>query len=113
MRLLAPLNGIKTSQGHFITHFVFFVAMFFVDTDIDNTVEILSSDPEGDIEAAHRLRYLGGAATTEVEIDKSEYKLEELYVFEYLMYGHLATALFQVTMIAMKKYNYFNSSQII
>jgi hypothetical protein len=112
MRLLEPLNGIKTAQGHFLTHLVFFTTMFFVDTNIEHSIEIKSESSDV---TAHRLRVLNeirelGGSEAAAEVDKDLYKKEELYVFEYLMYAHLATAFFQISMIVLKKYNYFNSS---
>lgn len=41
MKLLEPLSGVKTGQGHAMIHLVFFIAMFFIpDTgDICKTVD--------------------------------------------------------------------------
>jgi hypothetical protein len=35
MRLLEPLSGIKTAQGHALVHLIFFITMWFIETEIE------------------------------------------------------------------------------
>ena len=38
MRLLEPINGIKSMQGHYLMNLIFFVAMCFIQTDIEKNM---------------------------------------------------------------------------
>ena len=38
MRLLEPINGIKSMQGHYLMNFVFFIAMCFISPDIERNM---------------------------------------------------------------------------
>lgn len=40
MRLLEPLNGLKMVQGHFFSHLMYFVFMFFISRNIDGNSPI-------------------------------------------------------------------------
>ena len=35
MRLLEPLSGVKTAQGHALVHLIFFLTMFSIPRDLD------------------------------------------------------------------------------
>ena len=35
MRLLEPINGVKFSQGNYMQHIIFFIAMFTMDLDVN------------------------------------------------------------------------------
>jgi len=48
MRLLEPLSGVKTAQGHALVHLLFFIAMYFISREAKlehpaNSAEYLKS----------------------------------------------------------------------
>ena len=45
MRLLEPLNGIKTAQGHFVTHFIMMISMLCLDSDININLYVGDMQP--------------------------------------------------------------------
>ena len=38
MRLLEPINGIKTIQGHYLVNLIFFIAIFTINKDIETNL---------------------------------------------------------------------------
>lgn len=38
MRLLEPINGIKTIQGHYMVNIIFFLVIFTIDKDIEHNL---------------------------------------------------------------------------
>tara|TARA_B110000285_G_scaffold142909_1_gene159700 strand:+ start:96 stop:392 length:297 start_codon:yes stop_codon:yes gene_type:complete len=38
MRLLEPINGIKSMQGHFLMNLIFFLAMCFIKHDVETNM---------------------------------------------------------------------------
>ena len=115
MRLLEPLSGIKTAQGHALVHLIFFVTMLFINTDAvvehpansEEWVEELikkgmlpnpNAKPMGEEggEGGEEFVQYGNEIflLTNVHMNKHDvalYKENELYAFNMLKWGHLVT----------------------
>ena len=44
MRLLEPLSGVKTLQGHALVHLIFFMTMFSIPRDLDISHHRINND---------------------------------------------------------------------
>jgi len=53
MRLIEPLSGIKMLQGHWMTHIMFFIAMWFVAYEADYTAHVEEFPEETEEETIH------------------------------------------------------------
>jgi hypothetical protein len=109
MRLLEPLAGVKMSQGHYLTHLIFFVSMFFIDKDINKNIAI--SAPDSHLEEQSQ----DGGKSSLLEVlmshdglSSQDAKEHELLLFNLLQWSHALSFGLQILMIDLKYRKYYN-----
>lgn len=135
MRLLEPLSGVKTAQGHALIHLIFFLTMFFIDIDIDKSTHVanktahntlnVNADFEVEDEGIQELNVQNMTQDEEkyegmIFMEESDAKAKrqaekerELHAFRLLKWGHFLTFCTQQFIFIMKHKNYYNLTQLL
>ena len=127
MRLLEPVAGIKTAQGHALFHLVFFIMMWNVNTDI---CEKYSATHASHASQPHASAKATTALTSEPDHDPAYYftflndehahkptghdfVATECHCFVMIQWSHFATFILQMLYLFLKLKEYYNLAQFI
>jgi hypothetical protein len=135
MRLLEPLNGLKISGGHYLMHFVFFLSMMCIDTNIEgpkhhvstialetgvNATESMILDHLSDYEELplfadiHVYNLLHSTShESHEELSTMDVKKHELKVFKIMIWFHLCCGTLILFIILLKDMDHHNIAQYL
>jgi len=118
MKLLEPVAGIKTAQGHALFHFVFFCMIWSVKVPdacsaVDNTRADVTPDAAG---GEYFTTFMQGTENAEghhTAADDATNFHSECRAFETIKWSHFTTFLLQVLYISLKMKEIYNLAQFI
>ena len=122
MRLLEPINGIKSSQGHYLMNLIFFIAMCTIDTNVVTNIHEAPGEDNEVSEHSSRLMpifqndYLelnSGAAPEHESAGPMESKEHELTIFRMMYWTHISSFVIILTTFILKKRECFNLKQFL